>query len=165
YPQFRSGPRVRVRIATVLPSVCQLELLAGFRRPAFSATILRQFEGPSQERSGRAILARSPQLRAESIAQARLKEGHAAFGSHGDRLVEKPASLRGVILAEGGAASQNDHFWKAAGEALGGRLEGLENRASIVDAAAVKVGGDGIARPGDDARLEDLQLVGERAQP
>src|SRR5438270_3566305 len=140
-PQFGSRQRVRVGIAAVLPAVCQLELLAGFRRPALGAAILRQFEGASQERSSRTVLARSPQLRAQSIAQARLEEGHAGFGGHGDRLVEKPPSLRGLILAEGGAATQNDHLWKAARQALGRRLEGIENRASVVEAAAVTHGG------------------------
>jgi hypothetical protein len=72
-PQLCFGQRVRVDPATALPPVCQPELVAGLRRPAFGATSLREFLGAPQQWPRRAVLTGSPQLGAQAVAETRFQ--------------------------------------------------------------------------------------------
>jgi hypothetical protein len=58
---FGGGQHIWIEMLAMLPSVCQLQLLAGLFRQALGAARLRQFDRPPQQRSGRAILAGSTQ--------------------------------------------------------------------------------------------------------
>src|SRR6266705_6273027 len=159
-PQLGIGQRVHVDPATALPSMSELQLVAGFLRPALGAASVRELQGPAQERPGRNVLARSPQLRAEPIAEARLQQRHPALRRETDRLIQETAARRWITLLGGRRTTdKKNHAWKPAWEPVRPRLERLEQVSRVLEAATVAVGSDGVARPGNDARLEDVQLT------
>lgn len=47
-PEFGARQRVRIEMLAMVPSVCQLQLLARFRRQTLGAARLRQFDRPPQ---------------------------------------------------------------------------------------------------------------------
>src|SRR6266446_3661256 len=100
-PEFGGRQHVRIEMLAMLPSVCQLQLLAGLFCQAFGAARLRQFDCPPKERSGRAILTRSPQLRAEPVSEPGLEHPHTAFRGARNRVVEQPLLVT-LGLRQGG---------------------------------------------------------------
>src|SRR6266446_10876609 len=100
-PEFGGRQHVRIEMLAMLPSVCQLQLLAGLFCQAFGAARLRQFDCPPKERSGRAILTRSPQLRAEAVSEPGLEHPHTASRGERNRVVEQPLLVT-LGLRQGG---------------------------------------------------------------